>query len=195
MFSTALRKKRGVGLALLLVILILFFSFNRFPKLDAVGGDLDAVTSPDHQCFQGFCIEREPGSDFYSEWWKFSVTYFRLVSVGMIFAFSVAGLAEAFLIPPRQGKDVLSKGVFRRTVQGAALGPVLNLCSACIVPVSSAFRKRGGGIDGAIAMVQGSATMNIPALTMVFFIFTPLLGISRLLLAIIGALFMGPIVL
>ena len=195
MFSTALRKKRGVGLALLLVILILFFSFNRFPKLDAVGGDLDAVTSPDHQCFQGFCIEREPGSDFYSEWWRFSATYFRLVSVGMIFAFSVAGLAEAFLIPPRQGKDVLSKGVFRRTVQGAALGPVLNLCSACIVPVSSAFRKRGGGIDGAIAMVQGSATMNIPALTMVFFIFTPLLGISRLLLAIIGALFMGPIVL
>ena len=101
MFSTTLKKKRGAGLALLLVILILFFSFNRFPKLDAVGGDLNAVTSPDHQCFQGFCIEREPGSDFYSEWWKFSVTYFRLVSVGMIFAFSVAGLAEAFLIPPR----------------------------------------------------------------------------------------------
>jgi hypothetical protein len=36
--------------------------------------------------------------------------------------------------------------------------------------------------------------MNIPALAMVFFVFTPLLGFSRLLLAIIGALVIGPLV-
>ena len=43
-------------------------------------------------------------------------------------------------------------------------------------------------------MVQGSATLNIPALAMVFFVFTPLLGFSRLILAVIGALVIGPIV-
>ena len=43
-------------------------------------------------------------------------------------------------------------------------------------------------------MIQGSATMNIPALAMVFFVFTPLLGFSRLFLAIIGAIIIGPIV-
>ena len=194
MVSTALRKKRVVGLLLLGVVLILFFSFNRFPKLDAVGGDLDAVTATDVQCFQGFCIEREPGSNFYSRWWAFSVAYLRLVTVGMTFAFLVAGLTEAFLFPPGSGRGFLSGGVFRRTVQGAAIGPVMNLCSACIVPVSTAYQRRGGGIEGAIAMVQGSATMNIPALAMVFFVFTPLLGVSRLLLAVIGALLIGPLV-
>ena len=69
----------------------------------------------------------------------------------------------------------------------------MNLCSACIVPVSSAFHKRAG-LAGAIAMVQGSATMNFPALIMVFFVFTPLLGISRVVLAVLGALTIGPLV-
>ena len=46
MFSTPVRKKRVVGVAVLAVILVLFFTFNRFPKLDVVGEDLDAVTAP-----------------------------------------------------------------------------------------------------------------------------------------------------
>ena len=112
----------------------------------------------------------------------------------MTFAFVVAGLAEAFLFPSGTGQGYLSGSTFKRTVTGLAIGPVMNLCSACIVPVSAAFQRRGLGISGAIAMVQGSATMNIPALAMVFFVFSPLLGFSRLFLAIIGAALIGPIV-
>ena len=99
MFDTALGKKRLVGAALFIVILALFFSFNRFPKLDAVGTDLDAVNAPQVQCFQGFCIEREPGSSLFKRWMVFSVTYLRLVAIGMTFAFLVAGLSESFLVP------------------------------------------------------------------------------------------------
>ena len=194
MFSTALQKKRAVGLLLLALILALFLAFNRIPKLDAVGTDVDAVTAPQVQCFQGFCIEREPGSTFLSRWWVFSLTYLRLVAVGMTFAFLVAGLAEAFLFPSGSGRGLSSGGTFKRTVKGLAAGPVMNLCSACIVPVSTAFGRRGAGIEGAIAMVQASATMNIPALAMVFFVFTPMLGISRLVMAVVGALVIGPIV-
>ena len=57
--TTSIRKKRLVGIALFLVILALFFSFNRFPKLDAVGTDVGLVTGPTVQCFQGFCIDRD----------------------------------------------------------------------------------------------------------------------------------------
>ena len=177
-----------------MVILGLFLSFNRFPKLDVVGSDLEAVSAPEVQCFQGFCIEREDGSTLLERWWVFSITYLRLVAIGMIFAFLVAGLSEAFLFPPGSGTGFSRGGVFRRTIKGLTLGPVMNLCSACITPVSTAFQKRGGGIEGAIAMVQGSATMNIPALAMVFFVFTPMLGFSRLIMALIGALLIGPLV-
>ena len=194
MFSTALNKKRVAGIILLAVIVGLFFALNRFPKLDAVGGDLDAVGSATEQCFQGFCIEREAGTGLLEHWWRFSVTYLRLVAIGMGFAFLVAGLAEAFLFPSGSGGGLASGGVFKRTVKGLAVGPVMNLCSACIVPVSTAFGRKGVGIEGTIAMIQSSATMNIPALAMVFFVFTPMLGFSRLLLAIIGALLLGPIV-
>ena len=193
-FTGPIRKKRAIGLALLVVILALFFTFNRFPKLDVVGEDLDAVTAPQAQCFQGFCIERDPGQSFLTRWFTFSITYLRLVTVGMTFAFVVAGLAESMLFPPGSGPMFPSGGTFRRTLSGAMTGPVMNLCSACIVPVSSAFRRRGAGVDGAIAMVQGSATMNVPALAMVFFVFTPLLGASRLVLAVVGALLIGPLV-
>ena len=194
MFSTSLNKKRLVGATLFLVILSLFFAFNRFPKLDAVGADLEAVDAPQVQCFQGFCIERDPGASFLKRWFVFSVTYLRLVTVGMTFAFLVAGLTEAFLFPSGSGRSYSSGSAFKRTVKGMALGPVMNLCSACIVPVSAAFQRRGAGIEGTIAMVQGSATMNIPALAMVFFVFTPLLGFSRLIMAVIGGLLLGPLV-
>lgn len=193
MLTSLAAKKRTIGLALLLILVGLFFSLNRFPKIGIVGEDLDAVTAPVRQCFQGFCIDREPGQSFFSRWISFSISYLRLVTVGMTFAFLVAGLAESFLFPGGVGRSFQSGGLFKRTIKGAAIGPVLNLCSACIVPVSAAFRKRAN-LEGAIAMVQGSATMNIPALAMVFFVFTPVLGFSRLLLAVVGALVIGPLV-
>ena len=193
MFASADRKRLVVGLLILAIVLGLFLAFNRLPKIGIVGEDLDAVNSPTSQCFQGFCIERDPGVSFASRWLNFSVSYLRLVTVGMTFAFVTAGLAEAFLFSKSVGKGLPTAGVFRRTVQGAAAGGVMNLCSACIVPVSSAFHKRAS-VEGAVAMVQGSTTLNIPALAMVFFVFSPVLGISRLALAVVGALIIGPIV-
>ncbi len=193
MLSTATNKRRFVGLLLFGIILFLFVAFNRFPKLDAVGTDLEAVTSPGMQCFQGLCVEKEAGTSFVATWWGFSMTYLQIVAIGMTFAFLVAGLMEVFLFPSGLGKWFQSGGLFSRTVKGAVTGPAMNLCSACIVPVSSAFHKRAG-LAGAIAMVQGSATMNFPALIMVFFVFTPLLGISRVVLAVLGALTIGPLV-
>ena len=193
MFATADRKRLAVGLILLITIMGLFLAFNRIPKIGIVGEDLNAVQSPTSQCFQGFCIERDPGVNFTTRWINFSITYLRLVTVGMTFAFVTAGLAEAFLFSKSISKGLPTAGVFRRTIQGTVAGGVMNLCSACIVPVSSAFHKRAS-IEGAIAMVQGSTTLNIPALAMVFFVFSPVLGISRLVLAIVGALVIGPIV-
>jgi len=193
MFATEDRKRLLVGLILLAIIMGMFLAFNRLPKIGIVGEDLDAVQSSTNQCFQGLCIERDPGVSFMTRWIKFSITYLRLVTVGMTFAFLTAGLAEAFLFSKSISKGLPTAGVFRRTVQGTVTGGVMNLCSACIVPVSSAFHKRAS-IEGAIAMVQGSTTLNIPALAMVFFVFSPVLGFSRLILAIVGALIIGPIV-
>ncbi|NQW19303.1 MAG: VCBS repeat-containing protein [Chloroflexi bacterium] len=193
MFASADRKRLLVGLLLLAVIMGWFLAFNRLPKIGIVGEDLDTVQSQTNQCFQGFCIERDPGVSFVTRWVKFSITYLRLVTIGMTFAFLTAGLAEAFLFSKSIGKGLPTAGVFRRTVQGTVSGGVMNLCSACIVPVSSSFHRRAG-IEGAIAMVQGSTTLNIPALAMVFFVFSPVLGFSRLILAVVGALIIGPIV-
>ena len=60
MLSTATNKRRFVGLLLFGIILFLFVAFNRFPKLDAVGTDLEAVTSPGNAVFPG--IVRREGS-------------------------------------------------------------------------------------------------------------------------------------
>ena len=99
---TQLARKRVVGLVLLVAILAVFLSLNRFPKLDTVREDLDAVLGPRVECFQGFCIEAENDSTFLARWWSFSTTYLRLVAVGMVFAFTVAGLTEGFLFPGRE---------------------------------------------------------------------------------------------
>ena len=194
MLRTAQGKRRITGLILLAVLLILFLWFNRIPKLDTVQADLAGVTAPVAECFQGFCIDNSPDSTVLSRWWDFSLAYLKLVTVGMLFAFLVAGLTEVFLFPPNGAQGAWAQGGLRGSLRGLLVGSAMNLCSACIVPVSSAFRRRGAGIESTLAMVQGSCTMNIPALVMAVMVFTPMLAGARIGISLVGALLLGPLV-
>ena len=191
--ATAAGKRRLIGIVLLLSILLPFAAFNRMPKLDTVRADLQAALAPTAECFQGFCVETEPQSNFLNRWWRFSLTYLQLVAIGMAFAFLAGGIAEAFLTPAANSNRETSSPV-GRIVKGLGLGPLVNLCSACIVPVSSAIRRRGLGIEGALALVHSSATLNVPSLLMIAVVFSPLLGASRVLLGLAAAFLLGPLV-
>ena len=148
------------------------------------------MSGPSAQCFQGFCINT--GQSLLARWWEFSVTYMELVAPGMIFAFLVAGLTAAFLFP--QGVRLSSSGGIWGSIKGLAVGTPLSLCSACIVPITRALRGSGASISTTLGVIQGSATLNIPALLMVALIFTPLLGGSRILLSLLAGLLIGPLV-
>ena len=194
---TAAGKRRVIGIVLLLAILVPFAGLNRLPKLDTVRADLAAALAPTAECFQGFCVEADPESTFLARWWRFSTTYLRLVAIGMAFAFAAAGIAEAFLVPgvgDGQLPAVRARGRLRRILAGLGMGPVVNLCSACVVPVSSAVRRGGLGVEGALALVHGSAVLNVPSLLMIAVIFTPAIGASRLLLGAAAAFLLGPLV-
>ncbi len=193
MLRSSLGKKRAAGVAIGLALLVAFLAFNRFPKLDTVREDLAVVNAPVVECFQGFCIEAEPDTPFVERWWSFSVEYLRLVAAGMTFAFLMAGLTEAFLFP-QTARERLTGGIWKGTLRGLAVGPVMTLCSACIAPVAASLWRRGAGVAGTIATVQGSATLNVPALVMVALVFSPMLGSSRIVVSLVGALLIGPLV-
>ena len=193
MFGTSSKRQLAVGLVLLALLLGLFVWFNRIPKLDVVEADLAGATAARAECFQGFCLEEEDGRTLLERWWRFSWTYLRLVAPGMLFAFLVAGLAETFLLPPQGSRFWAGRGL-RGSFSGLLVGPAMNLCSACIVPVANAFRQRGAGPETAIAIVHGSSTLNLPALLMAALVFTPLLAGSRLGLSLVAALLLGPLV-
>ena len=193
MFVTSLQKKRAAGLIVLAILLTLFLLFNRIPKLDTVRADLAIATSSQQECFQGFCVETPEESTLLSRWWNFSLTYLRLVAVGMTFAFLVAGVTEAFLFPQGSSRGFSSGGV-RGSLKGLIVGPAMNLCSACIVPISAAFRRRGASIESTLAIVQGSSTLNLPALIMAVMVFVPMIGGARIALSIVGVLLIGPLV-
>ena len=193
LYDTGLKKRRVVGLALLAILLTLFLIFNRIPKLDTVEADLAAAASPKTECFQGFCFETDPDTSLLSRWWDFSLTYLRLVTLGMVFAFLVAGVTEVFLFPKSGFGGFASRGI-QGSLKGLLVGPAMNLCSACIVPVASAFRRRGAGIEATLAIAQGSSTLNLPAMIMAVMVFAPLIGGSRIALSIVGAILIGPIV-
>ena len=193
-FNTATRKKRAAGLVLFAILLTLFLLFNRIPKFGVVEGDLEAVGGSEPQCFQGFCIEAGPDTTLWSRWWDFSLTYLELVAFGMTFAFLVAGVVEAFLFPSAPDGRAFSGRGLKGTLKGLIVGPAMTLCSACIVPISSAFRRRGASVEATISIVQGSATLNLPALTMAVLVFAPMLSGSRIALSVLGALLIGPLV-
>ena len=193
MFNTTLKKKRLVGLVLLAVLLGLFLWFNRIPKLDIVQADLVSATAPVIQCFQGLCIDDTPETSLLSRWWEFSLTYLQLIALGMTFAFIIAGLTHAFLLPPEADRGWSDRGI-KGSIRGLVIGPAMNLCSACIIPISSAFRRRGAGVETTVAIVQGSSTLNLPALIMAVMVFPPVLAGSRIGLSLVGALLLGPFV-
>ena len=193
LYDSGLKKRRVVGLLIIAVMLALFLAFNRVPKLDTVQADLVVATSPVAECFQGFCMEGEPEKSFLSRWWDFSLTYLRLVAVGMTFAFLVAGATEAFVFPKSANWSVTGAGI-KGSLKGLAVGPAMNLCSACIVPVASAFRRRGSSIETTLAITQGSSTFNLPALIMAAMVFAPLIGGTRIAVSLVGVLLIGPLV-
>ena len=194
MFATTRRKQLAIGLVFLAVLLGLFLWFNRIPKLDIVAADLAGATAPNVECFQGFCLEREPDSTLLSRWWDFSLAYLKLISLGMTFAFLMAGLTETFLLPQGSVYGAWTRRGLRGSLGGLLVGPAMNLCSACIVPVANAFRQRGAGTEAAMAIVHGSSTLNVPALLMAALVFTPMLAGSRVGISLIAALFLGPLV-
>ena len=193
LYDSGAKKRRIFGLVLLTVLLTLFLIFNRVPKLDTVRADLAVAASPVAQCFQGFCIEAPPESSLLERWWDFSLTYLRLVALGMTFAFLVAGATEAFLFPKSSGWGLSATGI-KGSLKGLLVGPAMNLCSACIVPVASAFRRRGSGVETTLAITQGSSTLNLPAIIMAAMVFAPLIGGSRIGVSLVGALLIGPLV-
>ena len=191
--ASAFNKKRILGLAIFAVMLGLFLTFNRVPKLDIVEEDMVAATAETTRCFQGFCLESKPNESFISGWWKFSLTYLELVAAGMIFAILAAGITEAFLFPRSTTPGISRKG-FRGALTGLAIGTPMTLCSACIVPISSAFRRKGAGIEASLGILQGSSTLNLPALIMTAIVFTPLLTGSRIVSGVAAGLLVGPLV-
>ena len=194
MFATTRRKQLVFGLVFLAILLGLFLWFNRIPKLDVVEEDLAAVSSPNVECFQGFCLESEPDSTLFSRWWDFSLAYLKLISLGMVFAFLIAGLTETLLLPQGSIPWVWTRPGLRGSLGGMLVGPAMNLCSACIVPVANSFRRRGAGTEATLAIVHSSSTMNVPALLMAALVFTPMLAGSRIGISLIAALFLGPLV-
>lgn len=186
-------RSRFVGILLLLALLAVFITFNRAPKLDIVRDDLAAVARPAVKCFQGFCLGTDPDSTFLSRWWEFSITYLRLVAIGMGFAFIVAGLTEVFLMPGA-GKSPVSLSSIKGSIRGLFVGASMTLCSACIVPVSVAFRKAGRTISETVAIAQASSTINIPAVLMAAMVFTPVLAATRIILGLISVFVTGPLV-
>ena len=191
LLNIKITQKQIVGLIFLTILLVLFISFSRFPKLDEINEDLEAVTKPVVECFQGFCVETE--KSLFERWKDFSIAYFEIISVGMIFAFLVAGLTETFIIPTKIN-TYRNRGVIGQTFIGLSIGPVWNLCSACVVPIANSFHRKGSGSAYAVGMVQGSSTLNLPAIIMSMTIFTPLLGLSRIIMSLSGALIISPLV-
>ena len=189
--KTTLGRRRIVGTLLFLALFGLFLSQNRFPKLDIVRKDVAIATQGITNCFQGFCFDPDRG--LWEKAWDFSLAYIDLVTIGMIFAFLVAGLVDVFLFPTSSG-PVFGKRGWRGSLQGLTVGPLMTLCSACIVPVANSFKKQGARVEATIAITQGSATLNVPALFMIFVVFSPLLAVSRVAFSVVGALVLGPLV-
>lgn len=192
--KTTAGRQRIVGIVLFLALAVPFLVFNRIPKLDAIRADITtAVAAADAGgtgCVgQGFCL----GGTLLRRWWGFSTTYLRVVTVGMAFAFLVAGLATTFLFPTTDIGRFGRRGL-RGSLQGLTVGPAMTLCSACIVPVAGSFRERGASVESTIAIAQGSSTLNAPALFMTVAAFSPMLAASRIGLSVLGAVLIGPVV-
>ncbi|MEC9014697.1 MAG: FG-GAP-like repeat-containing protein [Chloroflexota bacterium] len=190
MFKSELDKKRLVGIVGVLILIGLFVAFNRMPKLDVIAEDMVSSVATVEKCFQGFCVDPNPHTSLITRWLDFSISYLKLVSLGMIFAFLVAGIIEVFLFPNTARHPLTDIGI-RGSIKGAIIGPFMNLCSACIVPVSNALGRRGASPEAVLGITQSSPNLNILTILMTLTIFTPGLALSRLGVAVLAVIILG----
>ena len=190
MFKSELDKKRIIGIVGILVLIGLFVAFNRIPKLDVIAEDMLSSVATVEKCFQGFCVDPTPHTSWTTRWLNFSLSYLKLVSIGMIFAFLIAGITEVFIFPNTARHPLIDRGI-RGSIKGALIGPFMNLCSACIVPVSNALSRRGASPEVVLGITQSSPNLNILTILMTLTIFTPGLALSRLGIAVLAVIILG----
>jgi len=190
MFKSESDKKRLIGIVGILVLIGLFVAFNRIPKLDVIAEDMVSSVATVEKCFQGFCVDPTPHTSWAARWLNFSLSYLKLVSIGMIFAFLIAGITEVFLFPNAARHTLVDRGI-KGSIKGALIGPFMNLCSACIVPVSNALGRRGASTEVVLGVTQSSPNLNILTILMTLTIFTPGLAVSRLGVAVLAVIILG----
>ncbi|MDA1189736.1 MAG: hypothetical protein O2854_08700, partial [Chloroflexi bacterium] len=161
MLRSGLAKKRAIGIVLLVVGLALFLTYSQLPQLNDVHST--TTTQSEVQCFQGYCIEVGANASFGRRWADFSLTYLKSIAPGMTFAFLITGIVTALLVPP--GSRLFPDSTW--------LGRTLN----GVLRRDSKTSRTG-------------LSLSMAAVVMAALVFTPVLGVSRIVLGVAGALFL-----
>lgn len=163
----ALKNKRVLlALMLLLSIAVYFWLSSRYPALNekALMGDTTAINGISFNTVLEV-VETDP-------WWKRSaynfVNWAYTNKQGMTFGilFAAAIMLIIGLLRKHQFQNR-----FANSFLGLVIGAPLGVCVNCATPIAEGFKRSGGRLETAMAMMMSSPTMNVIVLSMLFSLF------------------------
>ena len=170
---SVLAKRRIIGAVLLAVIVGADIAFGWLPSLDTVEADPGVG---EQICFQGTCFEVEDEAAPTLSWWEVTRTHFELAGLGVLLALLAAG-AATLLLPTTP-----TQPSFASSLKDMLLWP-------------RGRRIASEEPGGPRAMAQRSFSLDVPTLVIAVLIFTPALGVSRIVVGVVATVLLGPFVI
>jgi uncharacterized membrane protein YraQ (UPF0718 family) len=119
-------------------------------------------------------------------------TFSLLRILSLLLAFSISGAITVFLsqgvILKYFGPDAKKSSAF--FVAGLS-GAILAVCSCSVLPMFESIRKKGAGLGPAIAFLFSGPAINLLAITLTFTTLGRVIGVSRILSALVLAWIIG----
>lgn len=173
---SVLKNKRVLlAVLLLLGIAVYFWMSSRYPALNekALMGDATAINGISFDSFVEV-LESDP-------WWKRSVYNFvnwaytnkQGMTFGILFAAAIMLIIGLLRKHQFQNR-------FANSFLGLVIGAPLGVCVNCATPIAEGFKRSGGRLETAMAMMMSSPTMNVIVLSMLFSLFPTWMVVAKI---------------
>jgi uncharacterized membrane protein YraQ (UPF0718 family) len=192
-----MNKEQIVKLTLLLAFLLLFLFGSRFGSEHSKVQCSEEKCELPHEHGELNFHERfhaEPGDKIGVAVLKSSANFWEANATGMTFALIIGGAALSLLLSWKKFERTMTLTGVKGAAFGSLLGMPLNMCANCSAVTGAGMTSQGGSAEALLGVTLGGALFNFIGIATMFSLFSPAVGISRIVFSLLMILGVVPFV-
>lgn len=196
--SIVSKKRIAVGLAILFLVALIFWTFPRYPALlhEAERAERGTLTQRHlGKISKGELIPTDKAKDDIPTLIKkTTINWIDTNEYGMAFGIVFGGAFLALALPLATFRKYFTQTGFKGSLIGLLMGLPLGVCVNCISPIGLSMSKKGASLETILSTMITSPTLNLVGLFIVLTVFPKELVITKIASAIFLVLIAIPLI-